>query len=109
MKLTTLILLAVSLVGVTNGTARAEVRTVRVPAGGQVPDVKLDGAGVLHMTYGNGLPGDAFYAQSRDSGRTFSRPVKLNTKAATVTTGMERGPRLALGKDGVIHVLWQGY
>jgi hypothetical protein len=87
----------------------ADVRTVRVPNGGQVPDVVLDAAGTLHMTYGTGLPGDAFYVRSTDAGKTFTKPVQLNRKPRTVTTGMERGPRLALGKDGVIHALWGGY
>ena len=109
MKRITTLACAAVLLALAAPVVRAEVRSVRVPGGGQVPDVKLDPAGVLHMTYGTGLPGDAFYVQSKDGGKTFSPPVKLNTKAATVTTGMERGPRLALGKDGVIHVLWQGW
>lgn len=87
----------------------ADVRIVRIPKGGQVPDVVRDVKGTLHVVYGNGLPGDAFYLQSTDEGLTFSRAVRLNQRAATVTTGMERGPKIALGKDGMIHVVWLGY
>jgi hypothetical protein len=86
----------------------AEVKTVRVPQGGEVPEVVLDD-GVLHMTYGQGLPGNGYYVCSRDGGKTFTDPVQLNHDPDTVTTGHERGPRLALGKDGVVHVLWMGY
>ncbi len=91
------------------GSANAEVRTLKVPGGGQVPDVVQDGDGVWHMTYGVGQPGNGFYTRSSDGGKSFSKPVRLNRKDNNVTTGMERGPRVALGKDGVIHVIWQGF
>jgi hypothetical protein len=87
----------------------AEVKTIRVPQGGAVPEVVLDAKGVLHMTYGRGAPGNGYYVQSRNLGTTYTRPVQLNQRADTVTTGMERGPKLALGKDGVLHVVWLGY
>jgi hypothetical protein len=87
----------------------AEVKTIRVPDGGEVPEVVLDARGVLHVTYGRGAPGNAYYVQSSDFGKTFTRPVQLNRRADTVTTGMERSPKLALGKDGVVHVVWLGY
>jgi hypothetical protein len=88
---------------------RVDVRTVRVPDRGQVPEVVLDARGVWHVTYGRGLPGNAYYVQSRDGGKTFTKPVRLNANPDTVTTGMERGPKLALGKHGIIHVVWLGY
>jgi hypothetical protein len=88
---------------------RADVRTIRAPDKGQVPDVVQDAKGVIHLTYGIGQPGNAFYVSSADGGKTFSKPVRLNRKAGTVTVGMERGPRLALGKDGVIHIIWLGF
>jgi hypothetical protein len=87
----------------------ADVKTLRVPDGGEVPEVVLDARRVLHVTYGRGAPGNGYYIQSRDFGKTFSRPVRLNQRADTVTTGMERGPKLAVGKDDVVHVVWLGY
>jgi hypothetical protein len=83
------------------------VTAARLPDGGIVPDVALDGRGVLHLVYGSGM--DAWYAQSGDYGRTFGAPVRLNTRLGTVTVGGERGPKIAIGKDGVIHVAWQGH
>jgi len=91
------------------GLARADVRLIRTPNNGQVPDAALDSRGTLHLTYGIRLGGDAFYVQSADGGKTFAKPVKLNQRAGTVTAGMERGPHVAVGKDGVIHAAWLGY
>jgi hypothetical protein len=85
------------------------MKTIRVPRGGEVPEVVLDAKGVLHMTYGRGSAGNGYYVQSRDLGKTFTAPVQLNQRADTVTTGMERGPKLAVGKGGVIHVVWLGF
>jgi hypothetical protein len=89
--------------------SRAEIKIVRVPDGGQVPEVVLDSKGVLHLTYGRGSPGNAYYVQSHNGGRSFTPPVQLNRQPNTVTTGMERGPKLAVGKDGIVHVTWLGY
>src|SRR5437867_7831126 len=94
---------------ISSNSVRGDVRTVRTPNGGQVPDVAVDAAGTLHLTYGVGQGGNAFYVQSKDGGKTFTKAVKLNQRADTITAGMERGPRIALGKDGVIHALWLGY
>jgi hypothetical protein len=101
--------IATVVVMLTTHRASAEVRTIRAPNSGQVPDVAVDAQGTLHMTYGVGQGGNAFHVQSGDGGKTFTKPVQLNRRADTVTTGMERGPRIALGKDGVIHVVWHGY
>jgi hypothetical protein len=87
----------------------AEVKTIRIPSGGEVPEVVLDAKGILHVTYGRGAPGNGYYVQSKDLGKTFTRPVQLNQRADTVTSGRERGPKLALGRDGVLHVVWLGY
>src|SRR5262249_39351533 len=97
-----LFLLAPAVVG-------TEVKAIRVPHDGEVPEVVLDAKGVLHLVYGGGAPGNGYYVQSRDLGKSFTAPVQLNQRADTVTTGMERGPKLALGKDGVLHVVWLGY
>jgi hypothetical protein len=86
-----------------------DVIAVRAPQAAEVPEVVLDSKGILHMTYGQGGPGDGYYAQSRDGGKTFTKPVRLNRSPDTVTTGMERGPKVVVGKDGAIHVVWLGY
>jgi hypothetical protein len=103
----------------TGGGAQAalpDVGVVPLPEGALVPDVMMDGAGVLHMVYG--LDDDAWYVRSADNGRTFSTPVKVNTEGKVTLTMGERGPKLALGRNVVltnarvpvsepsIHVVW---
>ncbi len=84
--------------------AQPAVRMVKAPAGCFVPDVAVDAKGVLHMVYALNL--QAYYIQSADNGTTFTAPVQVNS-AGTVCFKMgERGPKLAVGSDGVIHVVW---
>ncbi|MBI3921071.1 MAG: hypothetical protein HY318_06605, partial [Armatimonadetes bacterium] len=86
--------------------AHPSVSAFRTPNDGVVPEAALDSKGVLHITYGAGSEG--YYVQSRDRGKTFSVPIQLNRRAGTVTVGAERGPKLALGREGVIHAVWLG-
>jgi hypothetical protein len=95
----------------TTGSASTEthpqdVTTLRVPNEGQNPELAIDARGILHLVYGRG--NDAWYTQSANRGRTWREPVKINSHPAIVTVGGERGPRLALGKEGTIHVAWTG-
>ena len=64
----------------------------------------MDVAGVLHMVYG--LGDDAWYVRSRDNGGTFTAPVRVNSEGKVCLTMGERGPKLALGRDSSIHVVW---
>ncbi|MGD1001830.1 MAG: sialidase family protein [Candidatus Brocadiia bacterium] len=80
------------------------VRTVQAPAGCFVPDVAVDPKGVLHMVYA--LNRNAWYIRSTDNGATFSQPVQVNSEGTVGFTMGERGPKLSVGGDGVIHVVW---
>jgi len=102
-----LLLFALLIVAISASYVRAEVITIKTPHDGLVPEIVLDDSGILHLTYGRG--GNGYYVQSRDSGKTFSQPVQVNQRADTVTVGGERSPKLAIGKDGVIHVAWLGH
>ena len=87
------------------------VAIVRVPNGGIKPSLALDAAGVVHLAYFAGDPkgGDAFYVTSRDWGVAWSAPVRVNSQAGSVLgVSSIRGPRLALGRGGRVHVLWNG-
>jgi len=48
----------------------------------------------------------AWYVRSRDDGRTFTRPVQVNATGKVELRMGERGPKLAVGGDGSIHVVW---
>lgn len=80
------------------------VRRVRVPQGGIAPDAALGPSGEVYLVYGKEK--NAFFALSQDGSRTFSRPLRLNRLADTVLVGHERGPKIAVGRNGIIHVVW---
>jgi len=99
-------LLGPALPAVADGTnaAQTAVRIVRAPTGCFVPDVVMDAKGVLHMVYA--LNRLAYYVRSTDDGVTFSSPVQVNSQGTVEFKMGERGPKLAVGADGVIHVVW---
>ena len=84
--------------------AESAVQIVRAPDTALVPDVVVDAKGVLHMVYG--LGDNAWYVHSMDNGATFSPPVRVNSVGKVELRMGERGPKLAVGNDGGIHVVW---
>lgn len=87
------------------------VKTLRVPGGGIQPQVVADGAGTVHLIYFRGPPasGDVYYVRSRDGGETFGPPLRVNhQKGSAVAVGNIRGPQVAVGKNGRVHVAWNG-
>jgi O-glycosyl hydrolase len=87
-----------------SGQARAAVRTVLAPENAFVPDVVVDAKGVLHMVYA--LNRTAQYVRSTDNGATWTEPVQVNSGGTVEYKMGERGPKLAVGSDGVVHVVW---
>ena len=91
--------------------AEDAVSLQRVPQGGMKPSLAVDDTGAVHLVYFKGEPrgGDAFYAASRDGGATWSDAVRVNSQAGSVLgVSSIRGPRLALGRGGRVHVVWNG-
>jgi len=89
----------------------SKVILTRVPNGGIQPQVALDSKGVVHMVYYVGDPGkgDLYYVLSQDGGSTFSRAVRVNSKpGSAVAAGNIRGAHIALGRNGRVHVAWNG-
>ena len=87
------------------------VTLVRVPGDGIQPQAVMDGEGVLHLIYfrGEASAGDIYYVRSRDGGATFSRPLRVNSQSGSaIAVGNIRGAHLALGRNGRIHVAWNG-
>lgn len=92
-------------------TARADspaiapdVAVVRLPEQSLVPDVAVDGDGVVHLVYGRDR--NAYYQRSTNNGQTFTPPVRINSTGTVETEMGERGPKLALGREGSLHVVW---
>lgn len=82
-----------------------QVQVHRLPRDTLVPDVTVTADGTVHQVYGTSGK-DAYYQQSTDSGASFSTALKLNTIGKVTTTMGERGPKIAVGGDGTIHVVW---
>ena len=81
------------------------VRVVSAPNNGQVPDAEVDQQGTVHVAYVSGQ--DAYYVKSSDSGNTFTQPLRINSEPGSVhPPNMYRGPDLAIGKGGRVHVIW---
>lgn len=75
------------------------------PNGGMVPDAEVDRQGVIHLAYV--LDEDVYYVKSADAGKTFTAPIRVNSEAgAAHPANMYRGPDLAIGRDGRVHVIW---
>ncbi len=89
---------------VVGAATKAAVTVVEAPAKCLVPDVTMAATGVLHMVYG--LEHHAYYVRSADHGRTFSPPVKMNSTGMVETKMGERGPKIAIGRDESLHVVW---
>lgn len=87
------------------------VRIEKTPHAGLQPQAITDGQGHLHLLYFAGDPraGDLFYVR-RDAGKhAFSPPIRVNSGAGSaIAVGTIRGGHLALGKNGRVHVAWNG-
>jgi len=88
-----------------------KVELIDTPGGGIQPRAAVDGAGVLHLVYfsGDAKAGNLEYARSSDGGKSFSAPLRVNSEpASAVAVGNVRGAQLALGREGRVHVAWNG-
>jgi hypothetical protein len=95
---------------VRGSAAAPPVSYIRVPNGGIQPQV-VEQDGTVHLLYFSGEPehGDLTYVQSRDYGRTFSQPLKVNSNpGSAMAVGNMRGGQLAIGRNGRVHVAWYG-
>ena len=87
------------------------VKLVRTPGGGIQPQAAVDGKGVVHLIYykGDAAGGDIFYEQQRPGQETFSKPIQVNSQQrSAIAAGTIRGAQLAIGKNGRVHVVWDG-
>jgi hypothetical protein len=91
--------------------AAPRVEVVRTPHEGLQPRAADDARGVIHLVYFSGDPkgGELEYVRSTDAGKTFSEPLRVNSEShSAVAIGNVRGAQLALGRNGRVHVAWNG-
>src|SRR5262249_15056925 len=87
------------------------VTPIRCPDGGVQPQAAVDSAGKVHLVYLKGDEGaaDVMYTTSVDDGKTWSKPLRVNSQAgAAIAIGTVRGAHLAIGKGDRPHVAWMG-
>jgi hypothetical protein len=102
---TVTLLMVLAALGPLSGFGSERVRVASVPNNGQVPDAEIDRNGTIHVAFVAGQ--DAFYVSSTDEGKSFSTPIRINSEPGSVhPPNMYRGPDVALGKDGRVHVIW---
>lgn len=94
---------AALMVGCAQAIPDEPVQIVQLPDA-RVPDAEIDERGVIHVAYLAGH--DVFYVQSTDEGTRFSDPIRVNSEPGFASGGLFRGPDLALGQGGRVHVAW---
>jgi hypothetical protein len=65
----------------------------------------------VHLIYLKGDPaaGDIYYTRREAGKEAFGAPVRVNSQSGSaVAMGTIRGGQIALGKDGRVHVAWNG-
>jgi len=87
------------------------VKLERVPEGGLQPQALVDAGGTLHLVYLKGDPKacDVIYRRRLAGQASFSAPLHVNSKpGSAIAIGTVRGAQLALGREGFVHVVWNG-
>ena len=91
-------------------TGTAATRVEEVPERGLQPEVATGPEGTIHLVYlqGESKAADVRYT-SRKPGQPWQNSEPVNSPAAKgIAVGSIRGPQVALGANGTVHVLWNG-
>src|ERR1700693_4552409 len=92
-------------------TEPPKVELLKTPDGGIQPQAELDARGTRHLVYLKGDPAaaDVFYVRKARGAATFFPPIRVNSQpGSAIAIGSVRGAQLAVGKNGRVHVIWNG-
>ncbi|MEO8484236.1 MAG: hypothetical protein ABI634_18640 [Acidobacteriota bacterium] len=92
-------------------TQTGDVTLVELPNSGVQPQIAIDASGTMHVLYfqGEAAHGNLFYTRLNPTSLQFSPAVRVNTQPeSAVATGSMRGGQMAIGRDGRLHVAWDG-
>ena len=87
------------------------VQLIRTPDGGIQPQAVVDDRGTAHLIYyqGEAGGGDVFHVQRAAGAGDFSKPMRVNSQpGSAIAAGTIRGAQLAVGRNGRVHVVWNG-
>jgi hypothetical protein len=104
-------LLSMMFVMIGAACAEAKPTILRTPNGGVQPQAVVDAKGVVHLVYlkGKDTESDVFYVRKEPGKDRFSEPIRVNSvPGSAVAMGTIRGAHIALGKNGRVHVAWNG-
>ncbi len=91
--------------------AESKVTLIRTPEGGIQPQATADSHGTVHLIYykGDSGAGDIFYAKRDAVADEFTKPIRVNSqRGSAIAAGSIRGAQLAVGRNGRVHVAWDG-
>jgi hypothetical protein len=106
--------IAVPLLLAACGALRAgekQVNVIKTPGNGIQPQAVIDAGGTIHLLSFTGDPksGNLMYARRAAGESRFSAPLQVNSQdGSAIAVGSIRGGQLALGKNGRVHVAWNG-
>ena len=89
----------------------APVEVMRTPGAGLQPQAVVDSRGAVHLIYyqGEAGAGDIYYVRRDPGAAVFSAPVRVNSlPGSAIAAGTIRGAQLVLGRNGRVHVAWNG-
>lgn len=89
----------------------AELTAQRAPADGLQPQAVIAPDGRVHLIYYAGAAdaGDIFYVTRAPGSTDFSAPIRVDSEpGSAIAMGTIRGAQVALGRDGWVHVAWNG-
>jgi hypothetical protein len=87
------------------------VTVLQTPGGGIQPQAAIDASGTIHLVSysGDPLAGDVSYTRLEPGREEFTTPLRVNSVPGTaVARGTIRGAQIALGRNGRVHVAWNG-
>jgi hypothetical protein len=87
------------------------VTVLATPGGGIQPQAVIDAAGAIHLVSFQGPPagGDLVYVRIEPGQTIGSAPIRINSQPqSAVAMGTIRGGQIALGREGRVHVAWNG-
>lgn len=96
---------------IAQASATIRVEIFRTPDGGIQPQALADKNGMIHLIYfkGDARGGNIFYVRRNFSEQKFSAPTRVNSLPdSAIALGTIRGAQIALGKNGCVHVVWNG-
>ncbi|HUR47246.1 MAG TPA: hypothetical protein VMZ27_15300 [Candidatus Saccharimonadales bacterium] len=93
------------------GANAASLQLERVPERGIQPQIATASDGTVHMIYLTGDPkaADVHYVRRAAADKEWSKPMPVNSlPGSAMAIGTIRGAQIALGRNGSVHVCWNG-